>query len=198
MHPVVLSICEMMRQDDIFIFTRCNNDISIINKISNVLCCMHRFFSSHSNVGELCPCVVRHGSFVHTIINNFVTFVICLSVKSAKKEGVLEPEAVSYSSASPTLSTVFSVGVLAVGVWALQRVWWHSCNVCVRAFDNNIIRGFHLKRKKRSSNKRRPEERVWFVWDSKVAKDGSVFRLISYSNSYSLGLSSLASFLCFL
>ncbi|KAF3529976.1 hypothetical protein DY000_02036459 [Brassica cretica] len=39
------------------------------------------------------------------------------SVKSAKKEGVLEPEAVSYSSASPTLSTVFSVGVLAVGVW---------------------------------------------------------------------------------
>ncbi|RID77323.1 hypothetical protein BRARA_A00247 [Brassica rapa] len=45
------------------------------------------------------------------------------SVKSAKKEGVLEPEAVSYSSASPTLSTVFSVGVLAVAFWALQRVW---------------------------------------------------------------------------
>ncbi|KAH0852592.1 hypothetical protein HID58_093891 [Brassica napus] len=39
------------------------------------------------------------------------------SLSSAKKEGVLEPEAVSYSSASPTLSTVFSVGVLAVGVW---------------------------------------------------------------------------------
>ena len=149
MHPVVLSICEMMRQDDIFIFTRCNNDISIINKISNVLCCMHRFFSSHSNVGELCPCVVRHGSFVHAIINNFVTFVICLSVKSAKKEGVLEPEAVSYSSASPTLSTVFSVGVLAVGVWALQRVWWYSCNVCVRALiTTTSFEVFILKERK--------------------------------------------------
>uniref|UniRef100_A0A1J3JMB5 Thaumatin-like protein 1 n=1 Tax=Noccaea caerulescens TaxID=107243 RepID=A0A1J3JMB5_NOCCA len=48
------------------------------------------------------------------------------SVKSASKGG-LQPEAVSYSAASPNaspaLSAVFSIGVLAVAHWVVQRAW---------------------------------------------------------------------------
>ena len=66
-----------------------------------------------------------------------------------------------------------------------------------KSFDNNIIRGFHLRERKDHQIKDDQKKEFDLCGDSKVAKDESVFRLISYSNSYSLELSSLISFLRF-
>ena len=47
-----------------------------------------------------------------------------------------------------------------------------------KSFDNNIIRGFHLRERKDHQIKDDQKKEFDLCGDSKVAKDGSVFRLI--------------------